>query len=99
MFIGARPRNNQKTLKPNIANTSSNYQKLEKHTQEFNEPKIISVCDDKIHVAIGYGLANAILIEGDTGILNYGQIFCSICIGVSLMKFYIKKFDLVILFQ
>ena len=72
--IGARPRNNQKTLKPNIANTSSNYQKLEKHTQEFNEPKIISVCDDKIHVAIGYGLANAILIEGDTGILHFGKI-------------------------
>ena len=74
MSIGARPRKN-KTLKPNIANTSSNYQKLEKHTQEFNEPKIISVCDGKIHVAIGYGLANAILIEGDTGILKLWTYF------------------------
>ena len=67
MSIGARPRKNKTILKPNIANTSSNYQKLERHTQEFNEPKIISVCHDKIHVAIGYGLANAILIEGDRG--------------------------------
>ena len=71
MSIGARPRKNKTILKPNIANTSSNYQKLERHTQEFNEPKIISVCHDKIHVAIGYGLANAILIEGDTGILIF----------------------------
>ena len=57
-----------KPLKPNIANTSLNYQKLEKHTQEFNEPKIISVCNGRVHVAIGYGLANAILIEGDSGL-------------------------------
>ena len=57
-----------KPLKPNIANTSLNYQKLEKHTQEFNEPKIISVCSGRVHVAIGYGLANAILIEGDSGL-------------------------------
>ena len=80
MSIGARPRKNKTILKPNIANTSSNYQKLERHTQEFNEPKIISVCHDKIHVAIGYGLANAILIEGDTGILNFFAQFTAVII-------------------
>ena len=88
MSIGARPRKNKTDLKPNIANTSSNYQKLEKHTQEFNEPKIISVCHDKIHVAIGYGLANAILIEGDTGILNFFAQF------ISFHEIFFKKYDL-----
>ena len=69
-FIGSKPRKKNTVLKPNIANPSQNYQRLEKHTQEFNEPKIISVCNKKIHVAIGYGLANAILLEGESG--DYG---------------------------
>ena len=34
------------------------------HTSEFNNPQVISVCENKIHVAIGYGLANVIVLEG-----------------------------------
>lgn len=44
-----------------------NFEKLEKHTNEFNNPQVLSVCNDKIHIAIGFGLANAIVIEGDDG--------------------------------
>ena len=40
------------------------FEKLEKHTPEFQNPEVITVCKDQIHVAIGYGLANAIVIEG-----------------------------------
>ena len=34
------------------------------HTSEFNKSQVISVCENKIHVAIGYGLANVIVLEG-----------------------------------
>ena len=40
------------------------FEKLEKHTPEFQNPQVITVCNGQIHVAIGYGLANAIVIEG-----------------------------------
>ena len=41
-----------------------NFEKLGSHTSEFNNPQVISVCENKIHVAIGYGLANVIVLEG-----------------------------------
>ena len=44
-----------------------NFEKLEKHTDEFKHPQILTVCDGKVHVAIGYGLANVIVIEGENG--------------------------------
>jgi len=39
---------------------------LQKHHSMFETPQIISVTEN-IHVAIGYGLANSILIEGEEG--------------------------------
>lgn len=39
---------------------------LREHSKEFNERDVIEVTDG-VHVAIGYGLANSILIEGDGG--------------------------------
>ena len=36
------------------------------HSNEFNKPEIIEVTSG-IHVAIGFGLANSILIEGENG--------------------------------
>ena len=44
-----------------------NFKRLEAHTDEFRKAKIISVVDNRIHVAIGFGLANCILIEGEKG--------------------------------
>ena len=54
-------------IKPNKRNKTENFVKLQKHTEEFNKPEIISICDNSVHVAIGYGLANAIILEGDDG--------------------------------
>ncbi|MBL4906734.1 MAG: MBL fold metallo-hydrolase [Sneathiella sp.] len=42
-------------------------EKLTAHTQEFN-PAVIQVTEN-VHVAVGYGLANSILIEGDKGVI------------------------------
>ena len=38
---------------------------LEKHSEEFT-PKIYSY-DNGIHMAVGYGIANSIMVEGETG--------------------------------
>lgn len=40
---------------------------LAEHSQEF-EPELIQVTE-RVHVAVGYGLANSILIEGDDGVI------------------------------
>ena len=53
--------------KINFAKKALNFEKLEKHTAEFRNPQVISTVDGKVHVAIGYGLANAIVIEGEEG--------------------------------
>ena len=45
----------------------ANNVKLEKHTNEFKK-EVIEVVEG-IHVAIGYGLANSILIEGKDGVI------------------------------
>ena len=42
--------------------TNENEEKLSDHTNEF-EKEIILV-GDRVHVAVGYGLANCVLIEG-----------------------------------
>lgn len=39
---------------------------LKKHSEEFDKPEVIEVTEG-IHVAIGFGLANSILIEGENG--------------------------------
>ena len=40
---------------------------LSQHTQIF-EKSVVKVTD-RVHVAIGYGLANSIMIEGDDGLI------------------------------
>ena len=42
--------------------------KLDSHSSEFNEKKIIQVIEN-IYVAIGYGLANCIMLVGDNGVV------------------------------
>lgn len=49
------------------AQTNPNRDKLDAHTAEF-EKGVIEVLDG-VHVAIGFGLANSILIEGDDGLI------------------------------
>lgn len=39
---------------------------LTRHSEMFQEPRVIEVVEG-IHVAVGFGLANSILIEGDEG--------------------------------
>lgn len=46
--------------------TISSVEELINHSEEFNEPKIIKVVEG-VHVAVGFGLANSILIEGENG--------------------------------
>jgi len=41
---------------------------LEDHSKEFNKKEVLKVSDN-IYVAIGYGLANCIMIEGDDGVV------------------------------
>ena len=48
--------------------TQSEQGKLGQHSNEFNKKEILKVLDN-IYVAIGYGLANCIMIEGDDGIV------------------------------
>jgi len=50
------------TFKKNILSNEA----LQKHNEIFETPQIISVTEN-IHVAMGYGLANSILIEGEEG--------------------------------
>jgi len=47
--------------------TQSANEQLIAHSNEFR-PEVIKIADN-IHVAVGYGLANSILIEGDEGIV------------------------------
>ncbi|USG62069.1 MBL fold metallo-hydrolase [Sneathiella marina] len=47
--------------------TQSANERLVAHSNEFR-PEVIKVADN-MHVAVGYGLANSILIEGDDGIV------------------------------
>lgn len=44
----------------------SSVEDLTKHSEEFNQPEVIEVVEG-VHVAIGFGLANSILIEGKEG--------------------------------
>jgi alkyl sulfatase BDS1-like metallo-beta-lactamase superfamily hydrolase len=41
---------------------------FEAHTQKFSPAKVVKVTD-KIYSAIGYGLANSVMVEGDDGII------------------------------
>ncbi|MGB0387953.1 MAG: alkyl/aryl-sulfatase [Ardenticatenaceae bacterium] len=41
---------------------------LVEHSEEFNKPEVINVTDG-VYVAIGFGIANSVLIEGDDGVI------------------------------
>ena len=41
---------------------------LKKHAAEFQEKEVLKILDN-IYVAIGYGLANCIMIEGESGVV------------------------------
>ena len=43
-------------------------QKLDEHSREFDKKEVLTL-EDNIHVAIGYGLANCIMIEGEDGVV------------------------------
>jgi len=53
--------------RPSFSASISAIEDLEEHSNEFKE-QIIQVTDN-IHVAIGFGLANSILIEGTDGVI------------------------------
>ena len=44
------------------------HEKLKLHTEEFNHPEIVQVTDG-VYVAIGYALANSIIIEADNSLI------------------------------
>ncbi len=62
LFTGCQPRDTPKPLEP-VASLESADPALVAHTQEF-ERRIYQVTDG-VHQAVGYGLANSILVEGD----------------------------------
>lgn len=64
LIFGLNSREPKKPLTHAKANKKDGYKKLGEHTGEFVKPEIITLLNGKIHVALGYGLANAILIEG-----------------------------------
>ena len=41
---------------------------MKKHAAEFQEKEVLKILDN-IYVAIGYGLANCIMIEGESGVV------------------------------
>ncbi|HAA16502.1 MAG TPA: hypothetical protein DCE41_34255 [Cytophagales bacterium] len=56
----------QKTPKVKINETIATVEELKAHTQEFGKPEIVEVTAG-VHMAIGFGLANSILLEGIDG--------------------------------
>ncbi len=61
-LFSCKKENNKITFEQSPASVAE----LEAHSAEFDSPEIIKVTDG-IHVAIGFGLANSILIEGENG--------------------------------
>ena len=88
----SKSKKSAKKVKKKFAVGEAN-QKLAGHTFEFNKKEILTV-KDRIHVAIGFGLANCILIEGNLefcAVLNLVKIlFVTFdCLKLSLSAFFI----------
>ena len=49
---------------------------LVEHSQEFDQPVVTHVTDG-VHVAVGFDLANSVLIEGDEGIIIVDTLSCA----------------------
>lgn len=64
LIFGLNTKEAKKPLTSSANNKKDGHKKLRQHTDEFVKPEIITLLNGKIHVALGYGLANAILIEG-----------------------------------
>ena len=75
-------------LKPSKINKDLSFEKLSEHTGVFDKPEVLTLLKGKIHVAIGYGLANCILIEGPNS-----------CIVIDTMECYEAANDVLEAFQ
>ena len=63
-YISDRPKN-EKKKRLEEGKPKSNYS-LAEHSKQFNKKEVVRV-DDNVYCAIGFGLANCILIEGEDG--------------------------------
>lgn len=66
LFLLLNACSNEKSTQFKFEKEISSVEDLLEHSKEFDTPEVIEVVDG-IHVAIGYGLANSILIEGEDG--------------------------------
>ncbi len=57
----------ESAVQDTMSDQNSAHEKLVSHSSEFS-PAVIQVTEN-VHVAVGYGLANSILIEGDNGVI------------------------------
>ena len=88
-FSEKKKSNLNKKLHPSKTNKDLSFEKLTEHTGELSpEPEILTLLKGKIHVAIGYGLANCILIEGPNS-----------CIVIDTMECYEAANDVLEAFQ
>ena len=55
------------TGKVSLPDKSEVNKKKKQHQATFVRAEVLTICKGKIHVAIGYGLANAIILEGENG--------------------------------
>ena len=62
MLISCQSKKEKVTFKKTVASV----EELVNHSKEFDTPQVIQVTEG-VHVAIGFGLANSILIEGENG--------------------------------
>ncbi len=62
LFLSCQSEKKTVTFKKTVASV----EELVNHSKEFDTPQVIQVTEG-VHVAIGFGLANSILIEGDNG--------------------------------
>ena len=61
---------------PSKINKNLSFEKLTEHTGVFDKPEVLTLLNGKIHVAIGYGLANCILIEGPNSCIVIDTMEC-----------------------
>ena len=65
-WVGRKGANSESSVTPELR--SSGAQLLFEHTNQFSTAEVIEVTEG-VHVAIGYGLANSVLIEGTDGVI------------------------------
>ena len=63
-FLYHKIKSKGKVLMPDKLKSERN-KKKKRDRAAFVKAEVLTICEGKIHVAIGYGLANAIVLEGD----------------------------------